>query len=506
MSEIFDELRAALWSVWHRRWVAIATAWGVCVLGWLIVSMIPNSYESKARVYVDVQDVLSKQLGIAGDGKEEIMRVRQTLSSAKNLEKVVTSTRLGEGITERGALDSMIGELEKKVTVTSEQDNLFEIKAAIGRSDLSDAENAVLARDVVQKLLDILREEHVIGNRTGISTAIGDLDRQLDERKLELEQAEQRRLAFEAQYPDLAGGSDSLSTKVQQARTELRNVDADLAAADSGLAAISSQLAATPRTIAGGPQATGPRAALQQAQTQLAELRSRGLTDSHPDVVSTTKQVAILARQAAAAGDDAGGTPNPAYASLIAIKSERQATVEALQARRAALQSNFAALMASQASEPAVAAEANRISRDYDVLRQNYEKLLQDREALRTRGKVEDKASQFRFDIIQQPGVPQKPAAPNRPLLLFGVLIVGIGAGVAAAYALAQLKSSFATPQKLERTFDLPVIGSISLTVSDAARVIERRRLMQFAGACAGLGMMFVILLAIEVISIGSIA
>ena len=104
MSEIFDELRAALWSVWHRRWIAIATAWGVCVLGWLVVSMIPNAYESKARVYVDVQDVLSKQLGIAGDGKEEIMRVRQTLSSAKNLEKVITSTRLGEGITERGAL------------------------------------------------------------------------------------------------------------------------------------------------------------------------------------------------------------------------------------------------------------------------------------------------------------------------------------------------------------------------------------------------------------------
>ncbi len=506
MSEIFDELRAALWSVWHRRWIAIATAWGVCLLGWLVVSMIPNSYESKARVYVNVEDYLSKQLGIAGNSKEQIAEIRQTLSSAKNLEKVITSTRLGEGITERGALDAATAELEKKVKVTSEQDNLFEITATIGRGDLSEAENAVLARDVVQKLLDIMREEYVIGSRTGISTAIGDLDRQLDERKLELEQAEQRRLAFEAQYPDLVGGSDTLSNKVQQARSELRNVDADLAAAESGLAAIASQLASTPRTIAGGPQATGPRAALQQAQTQLAELRARGLTDSHPDVVSTTKQVAILARQAAAAGDDAGGTPNPAYASLVAIRSERQASVEALQARRAAIQSNFAALMASQASEPTVAAEANRISRDYDVLRQNYEKLLQDREALRTRGKVEDKASQFRFDIIQQPGVPQKPAAPNRPLLLLGVLIVGLGAGVAAAYALGQLKSSFATPQKLERVFGLPVIGSISLTVSDAARAIEQKRLKQFAGACAGLGAMFVILLAIEVVSVGSVA
>ncbi len=507
MSDIFDEVRAALWSVWHRRWIAIAVAWGVCLLGWLVIAMIPNSYESKARVYVDVQDVLSKQLGIAGDGKEEIMRVRQTLSSAKNLEKVIISTRLGEGITERSALDGAIAALDKKVKVTSEQDNLFEITAQIGRGELSDAENAVLARDVVQKLLDILREEHIVGNRAGISSAIGDLDRQLDERKLELEEAEQRRLTFETQYPELIGGSDSLSTKVQQARTELRDVDADLAAAESALAAIGSQLASTPRTLVGGRDATGPRAALQQAQTQLAELRSRGLTDSHPDVVATNKQVAILTRQAATLGDDdAGGTPNPAYSALLAIRSERQAAVEGLQARRAALQSNSAALMASQASEPAVAAEANRISRDYDVLRKNYEKLLEDRESLRTRGQVEDKASQFRFDVIQQPTVPQNPAAPNRPLLLLGVLIAGLGAGASAAYGLSQLKSSFATPQKLERAFDLPVIGSVSLTISDAARVIERRRLKQFGGACAGLVGVFVILLAIEIVSIGTIA
>ncbi|WP_296716342.1 XrtA system polysaccharide chain length determinant [Erythrobacter sp.] len=506
MSEIFDELRAALWTVWHRRWLAIAIAWGVCLLGWLVIAMIPNSYESKARVYVDVEDVLSKQLGIAGDGKEEITRVRQTLSSAKNLEKVITATRLGEGITERGALDAAISELEKKVKVTSEQDNLFEITAEIGRSDLSEAENAVLARDVVQKLLDILREEHVAGNRAGISQAIADLERQLDGRKRELEEAEQRRLAFEAEYPDLVGGSESLSSKVQQSRADLRAVDADLAAAESALAAISGQLANTPRTIVGGRDATGPRAALQQAQNQLAELRSRGLTDNHPDVVSTTKQVQILARQAAAAGEDAGGTPNPAWSSLMAIRTERQANVEALQARRAALQSDFAALMASQASEPQVAAEANRISRDYDVLRDNYEKLLQDREALRTRGQVESKASQFRFDVIQDPGVPRNPAAPNRPLLLFGILVVGLGAGAATAWGLGQLKSSFATPQKLERAFDLPVIGSISLTISEAARTLEQKRLKQFAGACAGLVGVFVILVAIELVSIGTIA
>ncbi|MFN3988890.1 MAG: XrtA system polysaccharide chain length determinant [Erythrobacter sp.] len=506
MHELFDELRAGLYAVWHRRWIALGVAWGVCLAGWLVIALIPNSYEAKARIYVDVADVLSKQLGIAGDGQQEIMRVRQTLASHKNLEKVITSTRLGQGVTSRGELDTAIAELEKKVKVTSEQDNLFEITATIGKRDLSDAENAMLARDVVQKLLDIFREEHVAGNRAGISQAIADLDRQLEERKAELEAAEQRRLAFEAQYPDMIGGTETLSSRVGQARAEIRDTEADLAAAESALAALKGQLASTPKTIYDGTPASGARGALAMAQTQLAELRGRGLTEQHPDVVAAMRQVQLLTRQVAADPQGAGGTVNPAYSSLQAIMIERQATVDALQAKRAALQSGFASLMASQASEPAIAAEANRISRDYAVLRENYEKLLQNREELRTRGKVEDKASQFRFDLIDPPTVPQKPAAPNRPLLLFGVLFVGLGAGVAAAYALGLLRSTFASPAKLERAFDLPVIGAISLTISEAARTLEKKRLKQFAAGTAGLLGVFLILVVIEIITVSMVA
>ena len=99
MNEVFEELRAALYQVWNRRWVALGVAWGVCVLGWLVVALIPNSYESRARIYVQVDDVLSQQLEISGDGAKELVRVRQTLASGVNLEKVVRATKLGEDIT-----------------------------------------------------------------------------------------------------------------------------------------------------------------------------------------------------------------------------------------------------------------------------------------------------------------------------------------------------------------------------------------------------------------------
>lgn len=507
MNEVFEELRAALYSIWHRRWIALAVAWAVCLLGWLVVAMIPNTYESKARIFVDVEDVLSEQLGIAGDGREEITRVRQTLLSSVNLEKVITSTKLGEGITERTEMETSIANLAEKVKVESEEDNLFSISAEVGKGSLSDAENAVLARNVVQKLLDIFREEHISGNRAEISGAIADLNDQLEERKLELEAAEERRMAFESQYPDLIGGSQTLTTRVQQVRTELRDIDADLAAAQSALAALNSQIANTPRTLMGGENAVGPQAALLQAQSQLAELRSRGLTDQHPDVKSTSRQVEILTRQAAATGpNEVSGNPNPAYSSILALRADRQASIESLQARRAALQSTIASLMASQASEPAVAAEANRISRDYDVLRTNYENLLKDREKLRTRGDVVDETSQYKFDLVDPPVVPQSPAAPNRPLLLVAVLVLGCGAGAGVAYALGQLRSTFAIAQKLEKSTGLPVIGSVSLNLSDSAKVLRARRLKQFAGGCAGLFGILVVLLAIEIVSVGTIA
>ena len=33
MNGIYDEVRIALHAIWTRRWLALAVAWGVCVLG-----------------------------------------------------------------------------------------------------------------------------------------------------------------------------------------------------------------------------------------------------------------------------------------------------------------------------------------------------------------------------------------------------------------------------------------------------------------------------------------
>src|SRR3546814_14908018 len=64
MNNIYDEILIALHSVWNRRWLALAVAWGICLVGWLVVALIPNSYESSARIFVQMQSILPGKIGI----------------------------------------------------------------------------------------------------------------------------------------------------------------------------------------------------------------------------------------------------------------------------------------------------------------------------------------------------------------------------------------------------------------------------------------------------------
>lgn len=507
MNSLYDEAIAAIHSVWHRRWLALGTAWAVCLLGWLVVALIPNSYESRARIFVQLDDALAEQVGIGvADRKRDIERIRQTLTSAVNLEKVVRSTRIGETITSPKDMEKAVLDLGKNVTVVSQQENLFEIAATSKDSSLSDAQNAKLAQDVAQKMIDIFREENLSGNRGEMTETLAFVSQQLAQREKELEGAEQRRLAFESQHPEMIQGGAANLQRLQTSREELRNIDADLAAAQSALAAINGQLAGTPKTMAGGGNDGGPRASLARASADLASMRARGLTDSHPDVVAARNQVAAL--RIAAQGDDgsAGGIPNPAYSSLQSIRADRDANVQAQLARRGALQSEVASLTANQIANPEIAAQAQRIGRDYDVLRQQYDKLLQDREELRLRGEVKTDRESVKFQVVDPPTTPRAPIAPNRPILLLGVLIVGIGAGCGAAFALGQLRSTFATTGKLERSIGLPVLGAISTTLTDGARALRQRRLKYFIAGSSGLAGLCVLLLAVEFIQRGMVA
>lgn len=500
-SSLYDELLVALHGVWNRRWLALGVAWGVCVLGWLGVSLIPNSYESKARVFVSTQSYLQDKVGItAQEQQKNLDAMRQTLASATNLEKVVRGTDLAGTVSSDKEIAARVGMLREKIKVLADQDNLISISATMADSSMSDRDNARIATQVVQKLIDIFQEAGIAGDRDEARQGVAFLDQQIAQRGKELAVAEQKRVEFAQKYVGMLPGVGSISQRMEAARTELSQIDSQLMGAQSALAAMNGQLAGTPPTLGGGGGGGNP--ALSAAQGELAAARARGWTAQHPDVVALQRQIAALRAQGGGGGGG-GGTPNPAYLSLKSMQAERAATAQALQSRKAQIQADLAAMSSKQSAEPGIAAEQERLDREYTVIKDQYDKLLASRQDVELRGEVQSETRGATFRVIDPPSAPTAPASPNRPLLLVGVLIVGIGAGVAAAFAMGQVRPTFATAARLEKAAGISVIGSITETLNRAQLAERKRRLRLFAGGGGGLVAACLLLVVVEFIQRG---
>ncbi|WP_084579737.1 XrtA system polysaccharide chain length determinant [Sphingomonas azotifigens] len=496
MGSLFDEVRGAIHAVWMRRTLALAVAWAICVIGWVAVSRIPDSYESKARVLVELRQVLPSDGGAGTAGQQQdIDRIRQTLTSSVNLEKVVRGTDLARTITKPADLGARIAGLQKAIKLTAQQDNLFEI--AVTGAD------PAICRQVVEKLIALFRDNKLADSRDESSQSLTFLDQQLAERQQALQAAEAKRADFQSRFLGSLPGTGSLDDRIGAAQQQLGQIESDLAAAQSSLSAVNAQMAGTPASVAGQGgivTGTGPaRARLADLQAQLAEVRARGFTEAHPDVIALRQQIAsaqaAAAREPAAGSGGGGSFANPLYLSLRSMQADKAAQVAALNQRRAQIQGDLAALSAKLGQAPQVAAEQGQIDRDYQVLKDQYAKLLADREQLRISSQAQSQTDAVKFSVIDPPTQPHAPSAPNRPMLLTAVLVAGLGAGVAVAFLLAKLRTTFDTAMRLEKASGMPVIGSIGEVITPAQQVRRRRQLQRFLGAVGGLGAVYAAIL-----------
>lgn len=506
MTGLFDEIRIVLHMLWTRRWIALAVAWGVCILGWLFVSQIPSRYESHARVFVQMRQVLPAGANGAttiGDQVRDIDTVRQTLTSAVNLEKVVRGTDLARGATTDRQIADRAAGLQNAIKITAQQDNLYEIAVA--------SSSPRLAQQIAQRVIDLFVEQNLSDDRSQSAQTLQFLDSQLQSLGAKLQDAEVKRADFQNHYLGSLPGTGSVSDRIGAARAQMSQVDSDLAAAQANLSALNGQMAGTPRSVPGlgpTPGMAPARARLAAIQGQLADARARGYTDAHPDVVALKAQLAQAQADVKHEPAPAGiaGADNPAYLSLASMRADRQAAVTALVARKRQLQSDLDTLNAKLAQDPAVAAEQGGIDRNYNVLKNQYDQLLAQREQVALHSQAQSQTDAVKFSVIDPPTSPRTPTAPNRPLLLTGVLAAGLLGGLGAAFALGQIQATFPTARRLEKASGMPVIGSIGEMITRTQAEDRARKLKWLAGGAAALVASYVILLGVEMVQRGMAA
>lgn len=438
---------------WRRRWIALATAWLVSLAGWAAISMIPNQYQSSARVYADADAILRLLLrGIAIDstpaGQVDILQ--RTLLSRPNLERIIARTELENRLSTAGEREALVSRLAQDIRIVQQTRNLFNLEYR--------DRDPEIARSVIQTAVNLFIESATATDRLQMENARAFVGQQISAYESQLREAERRRAEFQARYIDLLpnealGGA----TRLEAARARLQQLRGELVDARHRRELILQQIAGTPSTppveTTGGPRAT-------DADRRLAELRQR-YTDEHPAVVAARNQAA--ATRGGTGGGAGRSQPriNPAYEQLQLRLIDADGQIASLERQERDGQAEVTRLDALARSAPEIQAQYTNLDRDYVVLRRNYEELLARRESLQIAGAARSSSDRIRLEIVDPPSLPTIPVWPNRFLLSAGVLLVGLGAGAAIALLIVSFDTTFYTLTDL-RTLGLPVLGGFS--------------------------------------------
>ena len=355
---------------------------------------------------------------------------------------------------------------------------------------------------VVGSLVDTFVEQSLGGKRDESSSAQQFLMRQIEEYDRRLVEAEDRLATFKREnFQYMPEGNVDYFGRLQAARGALANTQQELNLALRKRTELSRQLEGEEPVFGivgqstglstGGGGNSGRIAALE---AQLDELRLR-YTDKHPRIIEILDTIELLRKEDAARAPEAPSNPlpqisdpldlNPVYQNIRIQLSNLDVEITELRARAAEQQSTVNELTRLVDTIPQVEAELARLNRDYGVVRAKYEQLVQQLETANLGEQASESIDDVQFRIIEPPFAGLEPTGPNRPLFLTMVLLLGLGAAVVVAFGFNLLNPVLFDVRTVTSTFNLPVLGAVSLYETGA----ERRKRMwarwRFVSSCA---------------------
>jgi polysaccharide chain length determinant protein (PEP-CTERM system associated) len=364
-----------------------------------------------------------------------------------------------------------------------------------------------LAKRVVQSLLTIFVESTLGEKREETDSAQEFIEQQIKEYEAKLEAAEMRLSEFKRTHMGMMPGSEQdYYGQLQLAQSGLEQAQLSLREAVNQRNQFKQQMENDEDSyLMYGEMMPGAGSALdmriQELYGNMDDLLIK-YTEKHPDVVEIKNLIAILEQQreeerALMDEMDIGPADNPVYQQMKMQLAQADATVSSLRSRVGEYQRRVNHLQEMVDTIPKIEAELTQLNRDYSVQQKNYQTLLSRRESANISEQAEMRGDQFKFRVVDPPRVPLQPSSPNRPLLMTGVLLGGIVAGVSLALLLFLLRPTFDSARKVMEVLGRPVLGGVSMIHNKEWSIKHRQALVAFSLAGIGLLALFVGLLSV---------
>jgi polysaccharide chain length determinant protein (PEP-CTERM system associated) len=507
---IIEQIRG----VWRFRWTAMLVAWIVCLIGWLVVLALPDTYSAWARVYIDTRTRLSQiTAGIAVESNvvAEAEAVRNALLGGPQLEKVARLAVPAYAAANPAEQQAIVDGLRKRLLVESNGGGPRNQAPDLYSITYTDQDRRIAHR-VVDQLLRLFLSSSLGGTQEGAEQAQQFLMQEIAEYDKRLQAAEARLADFKKQNAGLLpGATGDYFTRLQGDNDQLEKLKLNLQVAEQKRDELHRQLSGEAAALGGptlgGTAGTDTAGEIRATQARLDELLLR-FTDKHPDVIAARRtledlklrqqaEIAAVRRGDPAAIAAAGLGQNPVYQGIRLQLSSADVEVATAKSQVVDQEAKIAELHKMINTAPQVEAEYARLNRDYDITRGQYHALV-DR---LNRAKLSDQAEAtgvVRFEVVEPPTGSAAPVSPDRPRLILVVLLGGLVAGLAVAYFMHQLRPVFTSARQLGEVTQLPVLGIVSMTWMERHKAQERRAVWAYSAATAVLVLMAVIVLLIQ--------
>ncbi len=473
--------------LWRRRWLVVTAIWAITLVGWFLVWLIPDKFESRAQVFVQTETILEPVLnGIIAQPnyqkRVEVMRLQ--LLTRPNVAEIIRRSGMEKQIKtkseiqRRAQLEKMVDSVADKILIESPRALYFVITYKNG--------DPIIAREVVDSVLNLLIEQDIGASLSEKEDARRNIEQRIAEFDAKLTAKEREAALYRRTHADELALSQGNVRQRELREAEIVRASDDLSQAGRRLNTLKSLLATTPKTSSGDE--------LDELKVDLAKLRSQ-YKESYPDIQALKARIEQLKL--------VGGGALPANQEYIRLQAEIRGvedSIDEIKARQERVRNEISSLAVTIGDAPAVEAELQRIIRDYEQTQKTYEDLIARRDRLSLTSSFGAGGQGVEYMIFERPTATMAPSDPPRFLLIIGVSILAVVGGVGVGLLFTYLDRSYAQVADLQDGFGLPILGAFGEVKTKHILAARRLDYSRLGCACVGLVIATIGLIYVEVL------
>ena len=463
----------------RRKLCMLLTTSGIFLIAAIAAFTLPPVYRSTSTILIEDQEVPRDFVSttVTSFADQRLQTINQRIMGSTKLLDVINRFGLYPEKKNKWTTEEIIAKLRKDIKFNTISADVIDPRtgqprpATIAFSLSYEGKNPVVVQRVANDLASLYLEENLSvrtrqsqGTTKFMEDEMNVVQKQMAEIDSVIAVYKQRNINALPELTQVNMSSlDSTEREVASLTFQLRTLKERESNTEAQLTSTSSDAASQ------------DKARLNELRVHLGELKSR-LTDEHPDVIKTRRELAELTKQLRATGQDSTDNKpdNPAYIALTSqlagIKSEINSTKQQIESNKKKMDSYRQRIAATPGVEEGykkILLQRNNLQLKYDDLSKKF------MEAKVSSG-LEKEQKGERFTLIDAARLPEKPIKPNVPAILLIGLILGIGCGAGMAALVEQNDQTVRSPEILARATTYPVLACIPEIVT-WQEIIQRK-------------------------------